>query len=361
MVIRCVPIVALFAVVVLSLMNGNVCLSEPQSNTAADVTPPVAPPTADDIENAVRLLSSRSLAERNKGVLALFGYVNHGDLKDLKDKVSLFKQASTSTDARFAYKLSSLLARFPKDPAVMTEAEKALENSTKTEKTPQAPGQGGESLESPYGKEQSQIVAAITYLERYSPASVEGYLQGKEYSDIPASVKAFFGNNPNLVQIQEAYIEKTLNGYLAWVPPQGRPDQPNPFREALLVEHGGVVAYVAKNKDRLSQPQMNIGLIWLLGAIGDSACFDMLAQEYRSHPGYRAAVSLAACTGSLQIKELLESLADEQMHALLKHILAPEAYDVIKGLSRPKILDYWKEHFADIRQRCMRLSRPQLG
>ncbi|MGB3087901.1 MAG: hypothetical protein WBC53_09290 [Phycisphaerae bacterium] len=357
MVIRCPPIVALFAAVAVSLMSGDVCLSEPQSNTEADVTPP----TADDIENAVRLLSSESMAERNKGVLALFGYVNREDLKDLKDKASLFRQASTSPDVRFAYKLASLLARFPRDPETVTEAEKALGNSTKTEKAPQTPGQGKASSESPYGKEQSQIVAAIAYLERHSPASVEGYLKGKEYDSIPASVRAFFGANPMLMQIREVYIGKMLDSYLAWAPPQGRPDQPNPFREALLVERGGVVAYVAKNRDRLSQPKMNIGLIWLLGEIGDSACFEILAQEYRLHPGYRTAVSLAACTGSLQISKLLESLTDDQLQVFLKHILTPEAYGQIKGFNRNQIRDYWIQHFGEIRQRCVQRSQPQFG
>lgn len=294
-------------------------------------------PTPDDIADAVRSLSSKVPVERNRAILRLFTYANRGYLPDLDNKASLFAHACTSTDVSFAYKLSCLLARLPKDRQIVSEAEKMLD-----------------------GKAPSQVIAAIAYLERYSPVSVERYFRGKEYSGLPSPIRGLFHDNPHLVRLRDAYIAETLEKYLNWPQPK-EADQPNPFRDALLKDASDVSSYIAANKDQFTRPEIPLRLLWLLGEIGNPVCFDMLMQEYRTRPDYRRAVSLAACTGSLQIEQLVKSLTSENLHVFLRHILSQETYDTIKDFNKQQIVEYWRTHFGEIRNRCIQLSQPQLG
>ncbi|MDZ7618415.1 MAG: hypothetical protein U1E05_15530 [Patescibacteria group bacterium] len=156
-------------------------------------------------------------------------------------------------------------------------------------------------------------------------------------------------------------IDATLDKYLSWVASKEIADQPNPFREPLLKEGSAVSAYIAANKDRFARPQVPVKLVWLVGEIGSSACFDMLLDEYQERPNYRTAVSLAACTGSLQIEQLVNSLKDGKLQGFLKHILSQEAYNTLTDASSEQIVEYWRKHFTEIRNRCIQLSRPQLG
>ncbi len=315
-----------------------------ESGPREDVKKEEAPdhqPRPEDVASAVRSLSSQSRAERNRGILWLATHINRGDLKNLEDKAALFAKASTSTDIAFAYKLATVLAMLPKDLNIVIEAREALK-----------------------GTKQPKLIAAIAYLERHEPKAVEEYFKNKEYSALSESIKQVLAGSLYVVALKEQYIAATLGKYLAWTP--GPPskailDKPNPFHGVLLEERRHVVAYVMKNKERFSRPKMDLGMVWLLGEIGDSRSFELLLSEYRSRPNYRTAVSLAACTGSLQIDPLLKSLSNEELAVFMKEILGPEGFSTIKGFTRQKISEYWKGHFAEIHKRCVQRSIPQLG
>jgi len=151
-----------------------------------------------------------------------------------------------------------------------------------------------------------------------------------------------------------------VDNYLRWTPPKGMADQANPFRESLLKEGAKVPSYIVVHMDRFARPEVPARLVRLLGEIGSPLCFDMLLQEHRSRPTDRTAVSLAACTGSHQIGHLLGSLTDEERDTFVRHVLDQETYNKIRAFSREQVVEYWKEHLPEIRDRCVEASRPQV-
>ena len=168
--------------------------------------------------------------------------------------------------------------------------------------------------------------------------------------------------NARSAKIVNEPVETLVNHFMTWKAGPWREgmDMDNPYRQAMVERSEQVVPYILENP-----PGMSLEMIWLLGEIGDTRCFDILLKEYRKQPGSVRACSLAACTDKDNIGRLLDALNDFDKNSLLKLLDKPfsdgKTYDEVKNFDNDQLQKWWAEHLDEIRQRCMERCTPQLG
>ena len=159
-------------------------------------------------------------------------------------------------------------------------------------------------------------------------------------------------------------VDEILSKYQTWYPGKDGPvipDSPNPYHKMLLAERDDVVVRIISNPQIYADPVLSLDLTCLLGEIGDSKAFDLLLEGHCYAPDIRTSISLGACVDLLQVGSMFNAFDANAKTIFLESVLTSEEYEKIEKYSNDELIQYWKEHWQDLKQRCMERSVPILG
>ena len=120
-----------------------------------------------------------------------------------------------------------------------------------------------------------------------------------------------------------------------------------------------------RHRERYMRPSIPLVLLYLLGESASFSSFDILLENYVNMQDFRSAITLACCTGSLQVETLFSvlqnhKLIDVFLESLFTNI-AGGFWEKVKNQSFEEKLLFYKIHYEDILIRTRQRAKPIQG
>jgi hypothetical protein len=263
--------------------------------------------------------------------------LNRGEIKNIGKKYEIYLSSKKSKDIFVIARMAEILARMPLDSNIELAAKKDLNS-----------------------QDVNNFIGGYKYMVKFDEKFADAQVKYTSYKDIPILIRQFLYNAKPIVKLRNQWINETLKKFLTWQS-SGTRDEPNPYRKILLEESHYVIDYVLVNPSEYGVQPIPLGLIYLLGEIGDTRTFELLLQAYHHDANFRTAISLGACVGPLCLESMFNGFKKKEKEIFIESILTSEEYDKLKTYSNEELIKYWKEHWYELKQKCMQRSVPILG
>jgi hypothetical protein len=313
---------------------------------------------AQDIEHAKKLESEAqalvvswlaSQGEQEESLEKLNAMFNRGELIDLPDKKNIFDSLlKNSPDNYFLYQSIRFLSKFNKDEGILQECDHDLNSKNYDDKA---------------------VIAALTYRLTHDLSAFNRFFADKDFSDIDDFFKEIFKDTLVIEQKRNDFLEenlrKMLDGKKMSASGSFTADAPNQYYQVLQKNREYIPELINRHKKQFMTPSLPLEILYLLGECHSFESFDILLENYLIDPNFRSAISLAACTGRLQVKTLFTTLESKNLlNGFLKDILENipgNHWNKIQNLPFSEKLDFFEKNYEEISMKVRRRAKPILG
>ena len=279
---------------------------------------------------------------------------NRGELANLPCKKKIFDiLIKNSDDELFLHQSILFLSKFDLDNAILLRCKHNIHSRECPEK---------------------ELIASLSYLSEKDLMEYNGFFEGKNYLTIDNSIKRLFYNTSIVKEKRDLFLSQALMELA----------KPAEMKEATLMKYDApldnnhdllynqllkeakyVPIYINTHKKDFMTPTLPLVLLYLLGEIHSSESFELLLDNYLMEANFRSAITLACCTGSLQLDALFNALINNGMlNQYLKDILIniPGNYwDEMTKRSPEEQLLFYKNNYEDILLKAIQRAKPIRG
>lgn len=210
------------------------------------------------------------------------------------------------------------------------------------------------------------MIAALTYVSAFDRESFESFFKDVDYQDIDQVHKELFATMPIIQEKRDIFLKEALEKLCARVyDGNQKMDGESEMHKALIKESQFVPGFINRNVRSYMNPAFPLEILYLLGEIHSSDSFDVLLENYMIDSNFRSAITLAACTGSLQLTQLFDAL---QSNGLLDTFfnqvfgnLQGNFLEDIRNLSPEEKINYYHTHYEQIMLMVHGRAKPILG
>lgn len=274
---------------------------------------------------------------------------NRGELIDLPQKKDIFIiLLKNSPNNYFLYQSVLFLSKFKKDDDILQKCNNYLNSKNNDNKV---------------------VIASLTYTLEHDISAFNLFFTDKEFLDIDNFLRTIFAKATIIVQKRNDFLEETLKKLL-----DGKEklniknfttDVPNQYYQELQKNLEYIPELINRHKKYCMKPSLLLNILYLLGEAHSFESFDILLENYLIDPSFRSAISLAACTGSLQVKTLFttlksKNLLDKFFEDILKNIPGNH-WDKIQNLPFSEKLDFYENNYEQLLIKIRQRAKPIWG
>ena len=295
-------------------------------------------------------LSSGS--NQNKGLVELSIMHNQGILIDLPKKKEIFDiLLIRSRHEYFLFDSITFLSKFPCDMTIVKQCRCTLVSKNPSRRS---------------------LLASLAYLRQYDNQLFSDYIKKNNYVSLDDVLKDMLPGDKDVVRCRDKYIETTLEGLLNQkdaIMDNVREytfDQSNSKYIELVKEASEYLpSFVNRHRERYMRPSIPLVLLYLLIESASFSSFDILLENYVNMRDFRSAITLACCTGSLQVETLFSvsrkhKLTDVFLESLFTNI-AGVFWGKVKNQSFEEKLLFYKSNYEDILIKSRQRAKPIQG